>query len=96
MNPNFDILKRPLITERSTKLRESNHYVLEVDPRATKGQIKLAIEMRFKVDVLVVRTIRLPGKFRRRMGPKGGYQPDRKKAIVRVKDGQKITWEEAA
>lgn len=90
------ILKRPLITEKSTGLRESNRFVIEVDPSASKGQIKLEIQERFKVNVLSVRTVKIMGKFRRRVGPIGGYQQDRKKAIVELKDGQKITWEEVA
>lgn len=90
------VLKRPIITERSTKLREENRYVIEVDAGASKGQIKAAIEQRFKVNVMAVRTIRLPGKFRRKAGPVGGYQADRKKAVVQVKVGQQIKWEEVA
>jgi len=96
MNNLSFILKCPLVTERSTRLREQNQYTVMVEPSATKGQIKEAIETKFKVNVLSVRTLRLPGKYRRRMGPVGGYQTDKKKAIVRIKEGQKITWEEAA
>ncbi len=91
-----NILRRPIVTEKSTLLREKNQYVIEVDLRATKGQIKEAIESRYKVNVLAVRTVILPGKFRRKTGPQGGYQPDRKKAMVRLKQGQQITWEEVA
>jgi large subunit ribosomal protein L23 len=91
-----EILRRPLITEKSTQLREDNRYVIEVDPRASKGQIREAIQARFKVDVINVRTISVLGKFRRKTGPLGGYQPNRKKAIVKVKAGQKISWEEVA
>jgi large subunit ribosomal protein L23 len=88
------ILKRPYVTEKSTRLKEQNSYVLEVDTSATKGDIKLAVEARFKVDVLSVRTIKIHGKFRRRVGPTGGYQSDRKKAIVKLKTGQQLNWEE--
>jgi large subunit ribosomal protein L23 len=90
------VLRSPIVTEKSTLLKESNRYVLEVDPHATKGQIRTAIESRFKVTVISVRTVHILGKFRRRTGPVGGYQPDRKKAIVRIKTGQQITWEEVA
>ena len=90
------VLRRPIITEKSTKLREKNRYVLEVDRDANKHQIREAVESRFKVNVLKVRTVKVLGKFRRKSGPIGGYQPDRKKAIVTVKDGQRIAWEEVA
>jgi large subunit ribosomal protein L23 len=88
------ILKRPLVTEKSTRLREQNAYVLEVDPSANKHQIRAEVEARFKVNVVDVNTVKVLGKFRRRTGPVGGYQPDRKKAIVKIKAGQQIKWEE--
>jgi large subunit ribosomal protein L23 len=91
-----DILRRPLVTEKSTVLRETNRYVIEVDPSASKGQIREAIESRFKVNVVSVNTVSVSGKYRRRFGPVGGYRPDWKKAIVRIKQGQQITWEEVA
>ncbi len=90
------ILRRPVITEKTTILRESNQYVIEVDPGASKGMIRQAIESRFKVNVLAVRTVTVGGKFRRKFGPIGGYQSDWKKAIIRIKAGQQITWEEVA
>lgn len=92
----IQVLRRPLVTEKSTRIRESNGYVIEVDPSASKGQIRSAIESRFKVNVLSVHTVKVLGKLRRRTGPIGGYQPDRKKAIVKIKAGQKINWEEVA
>ena len=91
-----NILRRPIVTEKSTLLREANQYVIEVDPSASKGQIRQAIEARFKVNVLKVRTVTVGGKYRRKMGPVGGYQTDWKKAIVRIKAGQQISWEEVA
>ena len=96
MSQTSTILRRPLITEKSTRLREENIYVLEVHPEATKGQIRQEVESRFKVNVLAVRTSSMPGKFRRRGGPAGGYTSDWKKAIVSVKEGQQIKWEEVA
>jgi large subunit ribosomal protein L23 len=92
----FTILKRPLVTEKSTRLRENNSYVIEVDTTANKHQIRAEVESRFKVTVLDVNTVKVLGKFRRRTGPVGGYQPNRKKAIVRIKAGQQIKWEEVA
>jgi large subunit ribosomal protein L23 len=92
----YEILRRPLVTEKSTRLREKNGYVIEVDTSASKGAIRSAIETRFKVNVLKVHTVKVLGKFRRRTGPIGGYQPNRKKAIVTIRAGQTINWEEVA
>ena len=96
MAENIQILRRPLVTEKSTVMRESNRYVIEVDPSASKGQIRQEIESRFKVNVVSVHTVNIGGKYRRRFGPVGGFRPDWKKAIVRIKQGQQITWEEVA
>lgn len=91
-----NVLRRPLITEKASVLREQNKFVVEVDPKASKNQIREAVKSRFKVDVLGIQTIKLKGKFRRRMGPQGGYQPNRKKAIIQLKAGQQIAWDESA
>lgn len=90
------VLRRPLITEKSTSLREQNWFAIEVDPSASKGAIRAAVETRFKVNVLKIQTIKVYGKFRRRTGPVGGYQSDSKKALVKLKAGQEIKWEEVA
>ncbi len=92
----MSILKRPLVTEKSASLKEHDSYVCEVDINANKNQIRTEIESRFKVNVLKIRTVRIPGKYRRRIGPVGGYRSDWKKAIVKVKPGQQIKWEEIA
>ncbi len=91
-----EVLRKPLVTEKSTRMREGNQYVIEVDTAASKGAIRSAIEQRFKVNVVSVRTVKVLGKYRRKVGPMGGYQPDRKKAIVSIKEGQTIKWEEVA
>ena len=89
MNP-FNIIKKPVITEKATKLKEKeNKYQFIVAKTATKGQIKEAIEQLFDVDVEKVRTAVLPGKLRR-MGAHAGHRPDFKKAIVNIKKGQTI------
>lgn len=88
------LLKRPLVTERSTALRGQNKYVFAVSPAATKGQIREAVETSFKVEVLAVNTMNLPGKYRRRMGPRAGFAPDWKKAVVTLKEGQEIKFAE--
>jgi large subunit ribosomal protein L23 len=87
------ILKRPLVTERSTRLKEQNKYVFEVDPRATKGQVREAVQRVFQVEVTSVNTMNALGKLRRRMG-RPGYQSDWKKAIVTIKKGQEIKFAE--
>jgi large subunit ribosomal protein L23 len=85
-----EIIKRPLITEKSTLLREKeNKYLFEVARTATKGQVKQAIEELFKVTVEDVHTSIIPGKLKR-MGAHAGFRPDWKKAIVKVKQGQEI------
>ena len=85
------IIKSHIATERTTKLREENNeYVFEVDRRANKHVIKLAVEQAFRVKVDSVRTIIMPGKVRR-MGRYEGKTPTWKKAIVRLKKDQVIT-----
>ena len=85
------IIRTHVTTERSTKLREKNNeYVFEVDRKANKYQVRMAVEEAFKVKVDSVRTITLPGK-RRRMGRSQGKTSARKKAVVRLKQGESIT-----
>jgi large subunit ribosomal protein L23 len=87
----LNVLQRPMITERATNLRALlNQYVFRVAANATKRDIKIAVEKIFKVDVLRVRTMRVPGKFRRLGGAKGAHRPDWKKAIVKLKARQEI------
>lgn len=84
------IIIRPYYTEASLKLAEKfNRYTFLVDKNANKIEIKKAIEERFKVDVVKVNTIRVKGKKRRVRGFEG-KRPDYKKALVTVKEGQKI------
>ncbi len=85
------IIKTHIQTERSTMLREvNNEYVFEVDKRATKHVIRLAIEEAFRVKVDSVRTMIMPGKLRRQ-GRNEGKSPTWKKAIVRLKKGESIS-----
>jgi large subunit ribosomal protein L23 len=85
-----DIIRRPLVTEKSTVARElSNVVTLAVDPRANKHQIKDAVEQLFSVDVLAVRTMRMHRKTRR-VGKFVGRKPEWKKAIVILAEGQSI------
>lgn len=76
-----DIIKRPVITERSTDLMEEKKYTFEVDRKANKVQIKKAIEEIFDVKVEKVNTMNQKGKLRR-FGRYEGYRPNTKKAIV--------------
>ena len=85
-----EILVRPLLTERGTGIQEKyNQYLFEAAPDATKTDIKRAVETMFKVEVEKIRTMVVPGKFRR-FGRGGGMRSDWKKAIVTVAKGQKI------
>ncbi|MFC0212818.1 50S ribosomal protein L23 [Paenibacillus chartarius] len=76
-----DIIKRPIITERTSDLMAAKKYVFEVDMRANKTEIKLAIEQIFKVKVTAVNTLRMPAK-PKRYGRYSGYTSEWKKAIV--------------
>ncbi|NJL70800.1 MAG: 50S ribosomal protein L23 [Candidatus Competibacteraceae bacterium] len=84
-----EIIRRPLITEKSTIQREMiQTYAFEVDPRANKIEVKRAIETQFKVRVAEVRIARVHGK-ERRQGRWAGRRPDWKKAYVRLIEGEK-------
>ena len=86
----YDIIKRPLITEKSTIQKESaNQLTFEVDRKANRVEIKKAVEDIFKVKVAGVRTIQVMGKFKRR-GRILGKRNDYKKAIVRLMPGERI------
>ncbi|MGQ9508614.1 MAG: 50S ribosomal protein L23 [Thermodesulfobacteriota bacterium] len=90
------IIRRPLITEKSTQQKEENRqYVFEVDPKANKIEIKSAVEQLFKVRVLRVRTLNVLGKIKR-LGRRYGKRPDWKKAIVTLKEGDRIDFFEGA
>lgn len=78
-----DLIKRPIITERSTELMEAGKYVFEVDKRANKTEIRQAVEKVFGVKVEQVNTLRVPGK-KKRVGKHVGYTSERKKAIVKL------------
>ena len=85
----YDVIKEPVITEKSTKLASQNKYFFRVHSDATKPQIKKAVEDIFNVKVEDVNTIQVSGKWKRvRLQP--GKTSDWKKAIVTLKAGQKI------
>ena len=84
-----DILRRPLITEKSTVQREGmNTLTFEVDARANKIEIRRAVETQFKVKVAEVRVAGVHGKVRKQ-GRFAGRRPDWKKAYVRLAPGEK-------
>lgn len=86
----YQIIKRPLITEKSTLAREeSSKYLFEVDRRANKIEIGQAVEKLFKVKVLEVRVMNVQGKSKR-VGKHIGRTQDWKKAIVKLVPGNKI------
>ena len=88
-NPH-QIIRRPAISEKGTLLTErQNKYVFEVAPEANKIEIKRAVEELFKVSVVKVNTLRMPGK-KKRVRYKVGYTPEWKKAIVTLKQGDSI------
>jgi large subunit ribosomal protein L23 len=90
----YDIIRRPLITEKLDLMRETdNAYAFEVDRRANKIQIRNAIENVFKVTVTDVRTQVVRGK-PKRIGVNFGQRPSWKKAIVTLKDGDTIDFVE--
>jgi len=76
-----DLIIKPIITEKATLLLEQNQYVFDVVPKATKPQIKAAIESLFEVKVVSVNTMRLPRQ-KKRVGKFIGYKPQYKRAIV--------------
>ncbi|MDL1871144.1 50S ribosomal protein L23 [Deltaproteobacteria bacterium PRO3] len=85
-----EIIRRPLITEKGTQLREiQNQYLFEVDQRASKHQIKGAVEQLFKVHVEDVKTLVVRGKIKR-VGRSIGKRSNWKKAYVTLKEGEKI------
>lgn len=85
----YDIIKRPIITERSVSLMEANKYVFEIDVKATKSQVKYAIETIFNVKVASVNTMNMKPKAKR-VGRHSGYTSRRKKAIVTLAEGNTI------
>ncbi len=85
----FQIIKRPIVTEKSTKLSEKNQYTFEVDKNANKIEIKSAIETIFNVKVVSVNVINEIAKAKR-VGQHSGFKPAVSKAIVTLAEGFKI------
>ncbi len=90
MSAIYEVIKRPIITEKGLSLKEQDRTVcFEVADSASKTQIQEAVERIFKVKVQRVRTMIVPGKERRR-GKYSGYRADWKKAYVTLREGEKM------
>ena len=88
----FDIIKTVRMTEKGALLTERhNQYTVIADRRANKIQIRAAVQELFKVSVLAVRTLNVRGKDRRQRTLQAGRTANWKKAIVTLKDGEKIS-----
>ena len=86
----YDLIKRPLITEKTSVQKEvSNQVTFEVDRRANRVEIKKAVEKIFKVNVVSVRTMQVKGK-RKQRGRIIGKRRDWKKAVVTLRPGERI------
>jgi large subunit ribosomal protein L23 len=86
----YSIVKKPLFTEKGSSLKEAQNKVLiEVSKDANKIEIKRAVEELFKVKVEKISTIKMYGKFKRH-GRSVGRTPDRKKALITLKKGEKL------
>ncbi len=84
----YDIIIKPVVTERSMENMESKRYTFKVDARANKSEIKKAVETIFGVKVKQVNTMNITGK-KKRMGANVGKRPDWKKAIVTLTEDSK-------
>jgi large subunit ribosomal protein L23 len=92
----YTLIKKPLFTEKGGNLKESENKILvEVSKDANKLEIKRAVEEIFKVKVEKVATINMRGKWKR-FGRSIGKRPDRKKAIITLKKGEKLDFVEGA
>ncbi len=89
MRDHRDIIIKPVVTEKSMNLLVDNKYTFIVDNKANKTEIKNAVQNIFDVKVEKVYTMNIKGK-PKRMGRFEGRKPNRKKAIVNLKEGQKI------
>lgn len=84
-----DLIRRPIVTEKATRLLEENKYTFEVEKRATKPEIKAAIEDLFEVKVVKVNTLIKPRR-KKRVGKFVGYKAQYKRAIVTLAEENEI------
>ena len=85
----YEVLRRPLVTEKGTIMQERNKYAFEVHSGSTKKLVKQAVEKAFKVKVTSVNVLSVKGKMKR-MGRREVMTPSWKKAVVTLEQGQKI------
>jgi len=85
----FEIIRNPLVSEKSTFVSQFNYYVFKVSPKSNKIEIKQAVEKLFNVKVLSVNTLNQKGKTKRFRNIKG-RRSDYKKAFVKLADGNTI------
>ena len=85
----YEVLRRPLVTEKNAALQAQGKYAFEVAGEANKEQVKQAVQKAFKVTVTKVNVITMPGK-RRMMRGRVVISPSWKKAVVTLKPGDKI------
>lgn len=90
MHP-YEVLRRPIISEKATLLQEANKYAFEVAKETNKVQIKQAVELAFKVKVSKVNVITIPGKTKR-MGRREVTSSPWKKAVITLGPGDKISF----
>ena len=86
---NTDIIKYPIITDKTTRLFENNRYSFIVNPKSNKVNIKAAVEYLFNVKVIKINTCHLPKK-KKRVGKYIGWKSHYKKAIVTLSKGDTI------
>ena len=91
MNSLYDIIKFPVVTEKSTKISENNQFVFKVGINSSKDEIKKAVEKVFKVKVKAVNTIKVKGKNKLFKGTKG-KRSDFKKAIITLVKGETLDY----
>lgn len=85
----LNVIKKPIITDKTTRLLENNQYTFLVDSKADKSLIKKSIESIFEVKVVAVNTYHPPRK-KRRIGKFLGYRPHYKRAIIKLASGNSI------
>jgi len=85
----FEVIRNPLISEKSTYVSQYNYYVFKVSKKSTKPQIKQAVEKLFKVKVLSVNTLNQNGKIKKFRNI-SGKRPNFKKAFVKLAEGNTI------
>ena len=87
----YNIIKNPVVTEKTTKISENNQFVFKVSVESSKKSIRMAIEKIFKVKVENINTIKVKGKRKVFKGTQG-RRVDYKKAIVKLKEGETIDY----